>query len=83
MRENDKLKKQLQSLNMLWFQNSINSNGRSQDLFSFNSNSFAYEPVYFAYLVFIESITMAPRDPNVQSQCMEEQPYARTDENLL
>ena len=38
--------------------------------------------VYFLYLEFIESVTMAPRDPLVQSQCMKEQPYARAIQHL-
>ena len=38
--------------------------------------------VYFVYLVFIESITMVPQDPLVQSRCIKEQPYARANQNL-
>ena len=33
--------------------------------------------VVVGYLVFIESVTMLPRDPLVQSRCTKEQPYAR------
>ena len=43
-----------------------------------NANSVAAgRRVYVVYLVFIESVTMVPRDPLVQSRCTKEQPYAR------
>ena len=34
--------------------------------------------VYVEHLVFIESVTMVPRDPLVQLRCTKEQPYAST-----
>ena len=39
--------------------------------------------VYFVYLVFIDSVTMVPLDPFVQSGCTKEQPCARANYNLL
>ena len=33
--------------------------------------------VYFVYLIFIERVTMVPRDSLNQLRCMKEQPYAR------